>query len=230
MKADSPRPLARLHIPSWVPRPVAHVARERAVDTDLAILIPLVSDPRMRAVWYELGRKKKDGITLLHPAHPEMEHPEEQQGVEMASLFDIIVHCAVNPGATSTWREVEVKESHYRDMARRLRSDAKSAKFQWSEHHNAGSPKPDEQRQRLMDAAETYRQLAEGLDRWPASLVVERDRGDPADRWLAIRLTQACQLIFKTPLYGSVATIMSVVLGRKIGARAVRQWSAPPCG
>jgi hypothetical protein len=94
---------------------------------------------------------------------------------------------------------------------------------------------------RLTAAAETYEQLAKNMEDHlppvPTVLDLDRAHGDPTKRWLAFAISWECRIMFASPLYGVTAIIMSVILGREITPRAVRQMVLPyeelqrlPCG
>jgi hypothetical protein len=225
-----------LRIPSWVPPPVAQIAREMASDDATPFLTALVQDQRMRRVWHELSKRRRDG-SFMHPAAPWWIDPvneeEERQGVAMAKLLTAAVQFASRPGATSTRRKIERIRKHHLEMARQLRADALRV------------DEPDE-RCRLIAAAETYEELAKSVEGpqhggaheagpagrgkyyWPWPMIFDRDRGDPADRWLACAISYTCRALFCSPMYGITAIIMSVVLGREISPRAVRQMVQRP--
>jgi hypothetical protein len=223
-----------LRIPSWVPPPVAQIALEMASDDATPFLTALVQDQRMRRVWHELSRQRRDG-RFMHPAAWWIDavNAEDRQGVAMAKLLTAAVQFASRPGATSTRRKIERIRKHHLEMARQLRADALRV------------DEPDE-RCRLIAAAETYEELAKSVEGpqhggaheagparrgkyyWPWPMIFDRDRGDPADRWLACAISYTCRALFRSQLYGLTAIIMSVILGREITPRAVRQWCAHP--
>jgi hypothetical protein len=204
-------------MPSWVPPPVAHVARQNASS-------PLVQDQRMRRVWRQLLRRRRDG-TFMHPAAWWIDgvNAEERRGVALAKLLTTALQFAARPGATSTRRKVERMRNHNLEMARHLRADADALRVD----------KSDERWCRLIAAAETYEEIAKNVEwhlrsqgqgyYYPWPMVLDRDRGDPADRWLACAISYTCSSLFCTPLYGVTAIIMSIILGREISPRAVRQ-------
>jgi hypothetical protein len=215
----------KLRIPAWVPRPVAHVAREKASEDVTQFLAPLVQDQRMRRVWHELSRRRRDG-RFMHPAAAwwiDEVNAEERQGVAMAKLLTAALQYAARPGATSTRRKAERMHNHNFEMARQLRVDADALSVD----------KSDEGWCRLIAAAETYEELAKNVKGqirgyyWPWPMILDRDRGDPADRWLACAISYTCRALFCSPMYGVTAIIMSVILGREITPRAVRQRCTP---
>jgi hypothetical protein len=238
MKADVP-PITtaepKLRIPAWVPSPVAHVARQKASEDVAQFLTPLVQDQRMRRVWRELSKRRRRDGTFMHPAAAwwidatnaeewiDATNAEERQGVAMAKLLTAALQFAARPGATSTRRKAEQRHSHYLEMAKQLRADADALRVDtfdksvWSQ---------------LIAAAETYEECAKNVKGnirgyyWPWPVILERDRRDPADRWLACAISYTCRSLFCSPLYGITAIVMTVILGREITRGAVRQWCA----
>jgi hypothetical protein len=240
MKADVTKSGApKLRIPAWVPKPVAHIARQKArvrnhrrnrtVGEDVTqFLTPLVQDQRMRRVWHELLRRRRDG-TFMHPAAAwwiDATNAEERQGVAMAKLLTAALQFAARPGATSTRRKAERMRNHNLEMARHLRADADALRVD----------KSDERWYRLIAVAETYEGIAKNVEwhlrsqgqgyYYPWPMVLDRDRRDPADRWLACAISYTCRSLFCSPLYGITAIIMTVILGREIARGTVRQWCA----
>ncbi|MFZ2137145.1 MAG: hypothetical protein WAV78_09510, partial [Xanthobacteraceae bacterium] len=82
----------------------------------------------------------------------------------------------------------------------------------------------------LSDAAQVYEEMA--AENYAANMqgASDRNRGDATARWFARAVSDQCRTLFGSPMYGLVAIIASVTLGRKIEPRMVRQWCAPPCG
>jgi hypothetical protein len=195
-----------LQVPSWVPELVAQVAREAyaAGDESARIVIArLACDPRMRGVWRELLRRRRDG-----------------------TFMRLILQDALRPGRTLSRRQAERERNRLLDMAERLRNEVITE---------------PEDVLRLTAAAETYEQLAKNIEQTggpvPEVLDLDRAHGDPTERWLAFAISWECRIMFASPLYGVTAIIMSVVLGREITPREVRQMVLPyeelqrlPCG
>jgi hypothetical protein len=235
-----------LSVPSWAPQSVAEVAREAYATGDehtRDLITRLACDQRMRRVWRELSKRRRRDGKFMHPLGwwIDATNAEERQGVAMAKLLTAALQFVARPGATSTRRKAEQRHSHYLEMARQLRADADALRV----------PKSDKRWRRLTDAAKTYEEGAKNVegnlqirgyylpwsmvldhDRggyclpWP--MILDRDRGDPTDRWLACAISYTCQALFRLPMYGLTAIIMTVALGREVTARAVRQWCAHP--
>jgi hypothetical protein len=85
-----------------------------------------------------------------------------------------------------------------------------------------------------MSAAEAYaraaariaNQLESGARQWHSPVIRERDRGKPADQWLALNIAAECRWRFGSPHYSVTAIIVSVILDREVAPRSVRQWCA----
>jgi hypothetical protein len=205
-----------LQVPSWVPEPVAEVAREAYAAGDESArktISRLACDERMRHVWHELSRRHRDGTFIHPPGLRSTANANERQ----AHFMRMVLRDAVRPGRTASRRQAERDRSRMLEMARQLRSDAMMVR-------------DPEIVRRLMAAAETYEQFAKNITSnmqsgrsWPIPMVLDRARGDPAERWLVCAVASQCQLTFLSPLYGVTAIIVSVILGREITPRAVRQ-------
>jgi hypothetical protein len=218
MKADVlPVAIAEpLRIPSWVPEPVAEVAREAYAAGDESArktISRLACDERMRHVWHELSRRHRDGTFIHPPGLRSTADANERQ----AHFMRMVLRDAVRPGRTASRRQAERERSRMLDMARQLRSDAMMVR-------------DPEIVRGLTAAAEIYEEFAKNITShtqsgrsWPIPMVLDRARGDPAERWLVCAVASQCQLTFLSPLYGVTAIIVSVILGREITPRAVRQ-------
>jgi hypothetical protein len=211
-----------LQVPSWVPEPVAQVAREAYAAGDESartVIARLACDPRMRGVWRELLRRRRDG-TFMHPAVSFFTQ------YHLRTFTRLILQDALRPGRTLSRRQAERERNRLLDMAERLRNEVITE---------------PEDVLRLTAAAETYEQLAKNIEQTggpvPEVLDLDRAHGDPTERWLAFAISWECRIMFASPLYGVTAIIMSVVLGREITPREVRQMvlpyeelQRPPCG
>jgi hypothetical protein len=203
-----------LQVPSWVPEPVAQVAREAYTvgdDSARKVIARLTCDPRMRGVWRELLRRRRDG-TFMYPSISFTLH--------LPSFMRLILQDALRPGRTLSRQQAKQERSRLLDMAERLRSEM--------------TTEPEDVL-RLTAAAETYEQLASNIEHHlqtregpvPEVLDLDRVHGDPTERWLAFAISWQCRIMFASPLYGITAIIVSVALGREITPRAVRQMVLP---
>jgi hypothetical protein len=248
MKADASPPeaaLLELQIPDWVPEPVAQAARYAAVTPNThKYLRRLICDERMKRVWHELARRRRDG-TFMHAAarapawRPSGEDslepcaPDEQQGAAMANLLKESLVCVIDRGTTVTRQQAEQDHRRFLKLAQQLRADAS---LQWMDADRRWSRWIDRDSRLLVSAAGAYTRAATRIAKKLESsrpnfpIMRKRARGNAEDQWLAINITTECRWQFNSPLYGVTAIIMSVILDREITQRAVRQWCTPPCG
>jgi hypothetical protein len=189
---------------------------------------PLVCDHRMRGVWRELSRQRNGAF--LHPAHTlSAANAKERQEMALVELFETALACQqTRHGATMTARQVEEQRRRYLAKARELQSDAVTmiAAPRRFLGGGGGTRKQDERYRRLLDAADVYKEYA--AERyWADSLMSLERRHDGRARWVALTIGEKFRALFGSPMYGLTATITSVVLGRKVAPRTVRQWCHP---
>jgi hypothetical protein len=127
-----------LTIPTCVPEPVAHAActlHARYLKSNNAkcnaVLERLIADERMRSVWTELSRRRREQYqktdAFLHSANLlwiDSEAPQDHQGAAMASLLNFAVNLAVNEPRVITRKELEKVRSGMLDKVAALRSAA----------------------------------------------------------------------------------------------------------
>lgn len=237
---------ASLRIPSWVPKSVAAAAceeydaavdeRARGVPSDLPKFpLPLLSDERMRGVWLELQRKRRDGGGFLHPADRSISaaSAEERQAVAMEMLFRAAVKYTIRPGRTMTRQKEEENSRRWIWKAGDLQMDG--VMMLMSAHYTNGGERSaiDQTRERtreLFAAAEVYRQRAKEAYERSQSADIHRDRGFAQDRWFVRAMAGKLKQLFGSPMYGITARISSVAIGREIEPGTVRQWCKPLCG
>ena len=98
-------------------------------------------------------------------------------------------------------------------------------------HRDAGavpaSIECQERYQKLEDAAQAYEDYASEIYATSLPMALER-RHDGRARWVALTIGNKFRTLFGSPMYGLTATITSVVLGREIEPRTVRQWLTYP--
>jgi hypothetical protein len=217
MKADV-LPVATVAPPliilAWVPPSVAEImckAYAAGDESARTVIARLACNPRMRAVWRELLRRRRDG-TYMYPA--------VSHRLCLPTFMRLILQDALRPGRTLSRQQAKQERSRLLDMAERLRREM--------------TTEPEDVL-RLMAAAETYEQLAKNIEyhlqtrEGPVPEVLDLDRvhGDPTKRWLAFAISWECRIMFIKPLYGVTAIIMSVILDCEITPRAVRQMVLP---
>jgi hypothetical protein len=218
MKADVIPP--RLDIPSWVPEPVARSARyHHGADVSQAALI---CDPRMKSVWRQLSRPARNGA-FLYPAR------QGQQGAAMLQLFNVAYSCQELDGEmTMTRGQAEQKRNCFLAKAEELKTDALMMRRQPRLSDElvdeaaayAGYASNEARYQTLLAAAQAYEDYASEIS---LATALER-RHDGRARWVALTIADTFRTLFGKPMYGLTATIASVILGREIELRTVRQW------
>jgi hypothetical protein len=241
MKAEAaptnPQRAPKLRIPSWVPSPVARIARAAhkrnpsvaVFDGDHEWLTAFIGDQRMRNVWRELSRRHRGGA-FMHPAAAVATvGADNRQGEAMAQLFENMVECRRSLGTTFTRGHVKVRLDHYLKMARSLTWEAAIIggglpNAEW----NNRNIMVDERCRGLKVAADFYVELANKIIMTEMPAALERDTGDRNERWFALAIASKCQSLFGSPMYGLTATITSVAFGREFDPRTVRQWCTRP--
>src|SRR5262249_4244330 len=181
----------------------------------------------MRSVWKELCRRRRDG-TLLYPARdawwerrrfsrlpvgsaPLQADAKGRQDEAVVELFDTVLACKLLHLATTTRRQVEQQYDHYLEKADELERDTLTM---------VGNPeystaKRDECWRRLREAAETYRDYAHETHTAAARTALRR-KHDGRTRWVALAIANKLHELFGLPMYGTTATITSVMLGRTV--------------
>jgi hypothetical protein len=197
----------RLAFPDWVPAIIHDAAREMyqraGGNKPLADMIErLATSPRMRRVWTEVLRKRKDGsfYSLV----------KRSAGVGGMSALDAQHRAclAIFCGAISVMQHAIVMQPFpsYRELAARLRADAHALK------KRTPGKKFKRLAGRLAAAAESYEELAK-------TNVSQEDVREAAT---TIALLFAEQ--FGPAHFRSVATITSVAFNRDISPDDVKNW------
>jgi hypothetical protein len=230
VKADIPRPL---HIPRWVPTPVAMMARElaragvaRLARGDRSLLVAseadfqrhlraLTTNPRMKWVWRELG--KRHGTGYLHPARQPKRPVADPQGLAMTALFfhalKIMRDVSSDEVLPANRKEVAAARAQCAAAAKTLRVVA------WAKLEPPSDARAREDAGKFAAAADVLEDLARGHARG------RRDRGNVAVRYVTGELARICRVTFRTPMYGVVATIAGVLLGDcDIPVSTIRSW------
>jgi len=229
MKADIPRPL---RIPRWVPKQVAAKARELsrtgkarfdgpllvASEADFQRLLRLTTDPRMKWVWRELGKRRGDDY--LYPAWQSKQPVADRQGIGMTILFlhalkliKIMREVWSDRVSSASRKDAAYVRKKSVTMARTLRALAEV----FVEPPSSPDELDRENARKLEAAAEVFDQLAVKPH--------VRDRGNTLIRYITGDLVKTCRVIFGSSMYGVVATITSVLLGdSNIPASTIRNW------
>jgi hypothetical protein len=188
---------------------------------------PLVCDRRMRGVWRELSRQRNGAF--LYPARaPSLTNAKERQGAAMLELFNTALECQNSREAIMSRGKAEQQRSRYLAKAEELQRDARTMSRQtllfWGK-----SILTDKRRhalwRKLEDAADAYKEYASAIH--TAARSMPKRAHDGRARWVAQTIGDKFRALFESPMYGLTAMITSVVLGRRIEPRTVRQWCAP---
>ena len=140
------------------------------------------------------------------------------QDEALFELFDTAVMCRKLPGATTTRRQAELGRDRWLAKAGELRDDARI--LMASSPHDLCL----QRYRKLEDAAQVCEDYAREL--YAASfgeMALER-RHDGRARWVALTIGNKLHALFGLSMYGLTTTITSVVLGREVELRTVRQW------
>ncbi len=232
-----------LQIPSWVPPAVADVARRHwhyfksrveYAEEGTKLLSRLICDERMRSVWRELSRRRRDG-EFMYPVRSKLEkNKDTRQSLGMATLFGWGAIQAMVPGEVVTCQKAEQRHKEILDKAKQLRADAWNLYLQSIDRSTPLSESRlsfSDHEKRLRDlyhAAQILESYAEENLAFDMRTALKRDRGDGDIRWAALGLAKVCRSVFGSPMYSVTATIVSVALDRDIDARTIRQWCAHP--
>jgi len=201
--------------------------------------IELVCEPRMRSIWRELYLQHRDG-TFLYPARsawwerrrffllpvgsaPLQADAKGRQDEAVVELFDTVLACKLLPLATTTRREAEQQREHYLTMAHELEL---AAKTMW-ENPDCSIDKRYERERRLQEAAKICRDYAHETHAVAMRMAPLERSHDGRARWVGLAMANKFHELFGFPMYGLTATITSVVLGRNVSKRRIRQWCHP---
>jgi len=219
--------LPAIDIPSWVPKGVADAVRAlhgQSSERGLSVLQRLAADPRMERVWRELlKRKKSDPLVFFHQAKrfPWLASDDQtvHQHQAMAELLRLALMLAVTHPSVMTRRQIEASRRELLMDAEKLCAAAQLLCGRGPNRIGVDAAPGN------ADGARAREAEAVLLSKADSSLVVGRDTGERQAQAFAILLARRCCELFEgQSMYGTVATIVSVALGRKITPRAVRQW------
>jgi hypothetical protein len=190
-------------LPEWLPAAVRnHVLLlnklKLLVDAwpgELAMLGRLLTDPRMKYAWQELLRHK----------------PTDKALVEVfGCAFD-----PVSPRLVMTPADRDALAKPWREAAQRCR---------WAKDEFPASIDP-EKKVVLDMAARLLDEIATREGNTDSPRIVKQHIHDDEARDHVRKLSHLVRKLFNSPLYGTVATIVSVVLDRKISWQQVRDWT-----
>jgi hypothetical protein len=183
-------------IPSWVPNSVAEVARRNFTTSQHEILIPdgyefrppdaeslvydlpeveslfrLVCDQRMRGVWRELSRRRRNGAFL---------HPAEQQDAAMAELFSAAVRCTFRAQTAVTCRQAKQNHRELTEKADELLADGATLLFRMV-IRDGYATKHGERLNQIATAARALKEIAAenlAIEMRRSSATTEREKPD----------------------------------------------------
>ena len=151
----------------------------------------------------------------------------------MLRLFNVAYTCqGLHGEMTMTRGQAEQRRNCFLAKAEELKTDALMMRMQLRLSDElvdeaaayAGYASNEERYQKLLAAAQAYEDYVSEISFAGA---LER-RHDSRGRWVALTIADTFRTLFSKPMYGLTATIASVILGREVEPRAVRQWVAHP--
>jgi hypothetical protein len=188
---------------------------------------PLVSDQRMRVVWRELSRQRNGAF--LHPARtPSMANAKERQEAAMVEVFNTALACQEERAATTTRGKAEQQRRRYLARAEELHHDALTMMSQpllFCRNDILSDNRRHKLWWKLNAAYDAYQEYARAIN--AARLSMPEREHDGRAHWVALTIGGKFRALFGSPMYGLTATITSLVLGREVSPRTVRQWCAP---
>jgi len=203
--------------------------------------IELACDPQTCGVWQELYRRRADGTTFLYPARDAWwerrrymggllpagalaaADASERQDEALLELLDTMLACKLLPIATTTRREAEQERERYLAMADELELAAKTM----HENPDCSIDKRHERWRGLKEAAKICTDYAHEIHAVAMRMAPLDREHDGRARGVALTIANKLHELFGSPMYGLTATITSVVLGRTVTLRQVRQWCHP---
>jgi hypothetical protein len=199
-------------VPLWVPAPVRSNViawlknpQYREHPRDLAILLRLATDPRMRTVWKQLGYAPPLGNT-----------PPSK----LTHFFFVAYDCAVHSRVVTTPEQLNQEAAKFSTVVNVGRP--------WIGEQDAR--KLDEIARTMRDrsrklGADPPVAIKDGGRRPP--LIVLKQRKDDADvRAYVLELSSVTYKLFRSILLGTVATAASVALQTTVTARQVQEWNS----
>ena len=235
--APNPSPEGRsLEVPAWVPRTVHVLALDMyhkllhgPFDREAAAIVRFATDEKMKKVWDELLRRKRDGTQqYIHPAkefivciagnlniarHLASELPESDRLQEKAAALRFhqavqFFWCKGPPVGpiVRTTADLEAEIRPFRTLAAGLREDARMLRYLGLSRHFAS----------LEQAAVDCEKRIALIHRpnHPDPFVAERRStracGDDWTRGFIILIADICNALFGDRLHGTVATLANV--------------------
>jgi hypothetical protein len=224
VKTDYPVP--QLELPDWLPGPVTEEAqlvynnilkhdwkcypRPLTASEEIKVLLRLASDQRMKKVWNELLKKKRNRpCEFLHPFVPTDLADGNPQDLALRFFFRAAWDLATCGIELKTLNQLKP----FTKLASRLQRDAQSLR----------SLGLDEFASDLEAKAIVCERMGRFLPNSSFISVVKRARGDQTMRAFILRLSRYCrEWWFGKVLTATIATTASVALSKKISAKQVR--------
>jgi hypothetical protein len=208
-------------IAEWVPAAVRKAAPFWNIDEGA---LPLLTDARMKNVWRELLQQE-----LVDPAifdTPYFEHAKRFLLSDGDNFSSAEIGCvAFFDRAAGLGRALPVTKAQ---MAERLAPWQSAAKLL---HAVEAGPVPafDAELAAALPIVRKYlEQNAASMEAQLMRFAMERSRGEELDaaRNYGARLVAVTTALFGTPLYGTVATVTTVITGVKVTRSMVESWVA----
>jgi hypothetical protein len=198
--APSPDPHT---LPSWLPPPVrGHVLTVEkllaGVESDLAILRRVATNPRMHYVWRELARHRTDNA--------------------LVEFFDLAWQQARLPHFVTTPKDRAAAAAPWAQAAELCR---------WlndPNNHQLAPRMNPELSKALARVADHFEEVARREGRLDSPLVVKHHNIDDTVRAYVRVLGAVTHKLFGASLYGTIARTASVALQREISWQQVRNW------
>jgi hypothetical protein len=231
--------LAPREFPEWLPPAVREEARRilNSEGADEALILRLATDERMKGVWGELAKHKKD--KLCQPSdwallmRDRVDIPPPDSSDPLALFFWCAYTIAWVRPIVGTLSNRDLPIAQYRAEAARLRLSAAMLRKLNLQH----GPQIDVQDQfieiharQIEDAAEFCDEIVSVYAKFKdaeAPLVVERDFGSNETRGYVRMLAVETRNLFGQLLAGTLAKVASVATGKEVTPAQVHNWARP---
>ena len=172
-------------IPKWVPPHIAEHARRSDFPTgcDMAVVVRLITDPRMEVVWKHLTRRDRKTGRLRQPARFTL-NGKADHDFALLMLFLMVLGYVEAPPRALLRRELEDIQRDRAAMAHKLWAEANAL----VPREESGEGEPGRARI-LNDAGVVLWQLSR--EEKVGDIVVERDRGNLETRAVATAIAGA---------------------------------------
>jgi hypothetical protein len=198
-------------------------AARRVRPVDLTILIRAATDARMEKVWKQLMKRR--GGKYRDTAAVDREDADTRHGAALVALLDAVVRYAMLRGSTITVQEAKQRHRDTLDTMEALLCDL-SDMASGGPTRNIIADKKD--LSALRCAFRVY--MRWGRSRFEAEMTIptKNESERHQDRWFVLLIAEELQRLYGDRMYGTTATIASVLTGREIKKRTVQSWASPP--